>query len=63
MRNAWAALLAVGSLLGGCASANQMAPIGAVMASTGLFANPEDRARLEKRMTDRDIAEMLDVKV
>jgi len=55
-------LLTVGCLLGGCATSYEMAAVGNAMAKTGIFSATQ-RAQLEKSMSDKDIAKMLDVQV
>jgi len=56
------ALALAATALGGCASAHELArPAG--IARSGLINDPKTVSRLEKSLTDRDIARMLDVDV
>ena len=63
MKNSTAILLALAAAaLGGCASAHELAqPLG--IARSGLINDPKLVSSLEKSMTDKDIARMLDVDV
>ena len=51
------------ALLGGCASHNQLAAPVADLLRIGLVNDPRQVSRLEKAMTDKDIARLLDVDV
>ncbi len=56
-------LLIATSSLGGCATCYQLATPVADMARSGLINDPKQVSRLEKAMTDGDIAKLLDVNV
>ena len=62
MRKAMGFMLAA-ILLGGCASYEPLPGLRSVMTKTGLFRKAEQRAAIERSMTDETIAKMLDVKV
>ena len=56
-------LLIATSSLGGCASSYQLLAPVANMARSGLINDPKQVSRLEKAMTDDEIADLLDVNV
>ncbi len=62
MRVLMCALLAAAWMLGGCASHYALAPI-AGLGSAGLINDPKQAGRLEKALTDGDIATLLDADI
>ena len=63
MNRATIMLLTLACVLGGCGTTHELAPMANVLAKSGLFRSPKQRAQLEQSMTDADIAKMLDVQV
>ncbi len=62
MKKALCLLLAAAAITAGCASHNQMAPLKS-WNEMGLTQDQKQISQLEKSMTDKDIANMLDVNV
>lgn len=56
-------VIALAGLLGGCASHHRLAVPTANLLEIGLINDPQQVSRLEKALTDKDIANLLDVDV
>lgn len=56
-------LMLLAAALGGCATHAELGPVSADLRRSGVITDPEQARRLEEAMTDRDIADLLDVDV
>ncbi|MCY2932306.1 MAG: hypothetical protein NTV86_22995 [Planctomycetota bacterium] len=57
------AMLALAGALVGCQACSEMPAITANLAKAGLAHGPDQRRQLEKKLTDQDISDLLDVRV
>ena len=57
------AMLALAGAIGGCASPKEMPAITASLSRAGLAHGESQRRQLEKKLTDQDISDLLDVRV